>query len=162
MMESQNDNKKTITIERTFDLPVEKVWKAFSDSEYLKKWFSPKDFTTPSADVDFRVGGKYLSSMKGPDGKETWSTGTYKEIIHNRKIVYSDSFSDSNGNVVSASYYNMPGNWDDALKVSVEFEEENGKTRMKLTHEGLPQEAADDCKDGWQQCFDKIEPALKS
>jgi uncharacterized protein YndB with AHSA1/START domain len=100
--------------------------------------------------------------MKGPDGKETWSTGTYKEIIHNRKIVYSDSFSDSNGNVVSASYYNMPGNWDDALKVSVEFEEENGKTRMKLTHEGLPQEAADDCKDGWQQCFDKIEPALKS
>ena len=153
--------KKTITIERTFDMPVDKVWKAFSDSEQMKKWFSPKDFTTPSSSIDFREGGKYLNSMKGADGKETWSTGTFKEIIHNRKIVYSDSFSDSNGNIVSASYYNMPGNWDDALQVSVEFEEKDGRTKMKLTHEGLPNEAADDCKEGWQQCFDKLESNLK-
>ncbi len=158
-MESRG-GKKTIIIERTFDLPIDKVWKAFSDSEYLKKWFSPKDYTVPNSQIDFREGGKYLNSMKAPDGKETWSTGTFTEIVHHKRIVYSDSFSDSKGNVVPASYYNMSGDWGDTLIVTVEFEEVDGKTKMKLTHEGLPYEMAEDCKEGWNSCFDKLEKEI--
>lgn len=156
------EQKKTITIDRTFDLPLNTMWKAWTEEESFKKWFSPETYTTPSATIDFRVGGTYFFSMKAPDGKETWSTGTYKEIIPMKKIVYSDSFADAEGNIVNASYYNMPGDWDLALTVTVEFEETDGKTNMKLTHEGLPLEVAEDCKKGWQSCFDKLERAFKS
>ncbi len=155
------EKKETITINRTFDLPLETVWDAWSKSENLKKWMSPEGYTCPSSTVDFKEGGKYLNAMKGPDGKETWSTGTYEQIIKHKKIVQSDSFSDANGNVVSASYYNMPGDWDQALRISVEFEEVDGKTEMKLQHEGLPAEMADDCIKGWQSCFDKLEKNMK-
>lgn len=160
-MEKEKQQQKTITINRTFNLPVETVWKAWSEPETLKKWFSPEEYTCPSSTIDFKVGGKYLNSMKGPDGKEIWSTGTYKEIIAHKKIVHSDSFADSKGNIVSGSYYNMPGDWDKELKVTVEFEGVDGKTHMKLQHEGLPAEMADDCIKGWQSCFDKLEKNVK-
>lgn len=156
-MENSANNKQTIAINRTFDLPISTVWKAWSESESLKKWFSPERYTSPSSSIDFREGGRYHNSMKAPDGKETWSTGTFEEIVPNKKIVYSDSFADSKGNIVPASYYNMPGDWDDQLKVTVEFQENDGKTTMKLQHEGLPAEVAEDCEEGWQSFFDKLE-----
>lgn len=78
-----------------------------------------------------------------------------------KKIVNTDSFSDSEGNIVPPSYYNMPGDWEPELLITVEFEEVNGKTNMKLQHEGLPAEMIDDCKKGWQSSLDKIEINFK-
>ena len=51
----------------------------------------------------------------------------------------------------------MPGEWPKENLITVEFQEENGNTNMKLTHTGIPTEMADDCVKGWQQCFDKLE-----
>ena len=155
------EKQKTISIERTFNLPVTTVWKAWTESESYKKWASPKEYTSPSSSIDVKIGGKYLNSMKGPDGKEIWSTGTYKEIIPLKKIIYTDNFSDSKGNVVAASDYNMPGEWARENIVTVEFEEEDGKTNMKLQHTGLAVEIADECIKGWQSCFDKLESNFK-
>ena len=36
----------------------------------------------------------YLNCMRGPDGKEYWSTGVVKEFIPEKKLVITDSFSD--------------------------------------------------------------------
>lgn len=99
--------------------------------------------------------------MKGPDGKEIWSTGIYKEIIPYKKIVCTDSFADSNGKTVNASYYNMPGDWPNELLVTVKFEELHGKTHMHLLHEGLPLDQAENCIKGWQSMFDKLERVFK-
>lgn len=162
MIENQTSEKqKTITIKRTFNLPLSTVWKAWIDPESCKKWWAPEEFTCPSCTIDFKVGGNYLNSMKGPDGIEIWSTGTYKEIIPLKKIVSTDNFSDSKGNIVPASYYKMPGEWSSELLVTVEFEEVDGKTNMHLQHSGLPAEIADDCIKGWQSMFDKLEMTFK-
>ncbi len=76
---------KTITIERIFNAPVEKVWKAWTTPEMVKKWWGPKDFTAPSIKIDFREGGKYVYDMRGPKGSEfdrdMYSAGVYKEIV---------------------------------------------------------------------------------
>ncbi len=149
--------QNTLTISRTFNLPLGTVWKAWSDAEMMKKWWGPEEYTCPDCSNDFRVGGKFLASMQGKDGKKMWSTGTYKEILAMKRIVNTDSFSDSEGNIVSASNYDMPGEWNDELLVTFEFEEENGKTNLKLQHEGLPAEMMEDCRKGWQSSLDKIE-----
>lgn len=156
-----DEKQKTISINRTFNLPLATVWKAWTEPESFKKWCGPEGYTCPNCTIDFTVGGKYLNSMKGPDGIEIWSTGTYKEIIPFKKIVYSDSFADPKGNIVLASYYKMPGEWDLNLMVTVEFEEVDGKTNMKMQHVGLPVEMSDDCIKGWQSSFDKIESNFK-
>lgn len=153
-----NENKpEAIAITRTFNAPVESLWKMFSVEEEYKKWWGPKGFTCPTAHIDFRVGGKYLSLMKAPDGKEFWSTGTYKEIIPDVRIVCTDSFSDKEGNIIPASTYGMLGDWPEEMLVNINFEEVGGKTKLILTHEGLPEEARKDCEDGWNQSLDKIE-----
>jgi uncharacterized protein YndB with AHSA1/START domain len=99
--------------------------------------------------------------MRSQDGTEFWSTGVYKEIIPDKKIVCTDSFSDDKGNVIPASELNMPGDWPMELLVTVTFEERDGKTKMNLQQVGIPPEMYDDCIKGWEQSFDKLEENIK-
>lgn len=153
--------KSDLVIHRVFQLPVNRVWTALTEAEEFKKWWGPKGFTCPSSKMEARVGGKYLNCMQGPDGKKYWSTGTVKELIQEKKLVVTDSFSDENGNIRSASEYGMPGNWPRELLITFELEEADGATKLVLTHEGIPDEAYDDCKQGWNESFDKLEENIK-
>ena len=156
-----------LVISRVFNAPKEMLWKYWSDPKLFKKWHGPKIFTCPVSQIDFRVGGKYLHCMKGTEGdfkgKEFWSTGTYIEIIPFKKIVATDSFADKNGRVVPATYYGME-DFPTEMKVTVEFEEQNGKTKMTLRHVGIKQiddRMREDMAQGWNESFDKIVAALK-
>ena len=149
----QND----IVINKVFNLPVSVVWLAWTDAEYFKKWWGPRGFTCPSSKMEARVGGKYLNCMRGPDGKEYWSTGVVKELIPERKLVVTDSFSDEKGNIKPASEYGMPGDWPKELLITVYLEEADGATKMKLKHQGIPAEMREDCIKGWNESFDKLE-----
>ena len=149
--------KKNIIIDRVFNLPVSKLWQAWTEPESLKKWFGPKDYTCPYCSIDLKAGGKYLNCMRSLNGEEIWSTGIYQEIIPDKKLVYTDSFSDDKGNVIPASDLNMPGDWPLECQVTVTFEETGGKTTMHLQHEGIPAAMHEQCIIGWNQCFDKIE-----
>ena len=153
--------QKDIVINRVFDLPISKVWQAWTDAETFKKWWGPKDFTCPSSKMEARVGGKYLNCMRGPDGKEYWSTGVVKEFVPERKLVVTDNFSDEKGNIKPASEYGMAGDWPKELLITVYLEEADGATKMKLRHEGIPDEMRDDCIQGWNESLDKLENNIK-
>ncbi|MDB4978375.1 MAG: ATPase [Candidatus Peribacteria bacterium] len=156
---------KTLHITRIFNAPRETVWKAFTESEQIMKWWGPKDFTSPSARVDLRVGGTYLFCMHGPAGtqfdKDMWSTGTYKEIIPLEKIVATDNFSDEHGTIISPEDYGMPGEWPEQMIVTFVFEDAGkGKTKLTLTHTGHPEEMAHLAEAGWNQSLDKFAAIL--
>ena len=150
-----------IVIHRVFNLPVSKVWRALTEAEQFKKWWGPQGFTCPYSIMEARVGGKYLSCMRGPDGKEFWSTGVVKEFIPEKKLVVTDSFSDEKGNIKPASEYGMPGDWPKALLITFELDEADGATKLRLQHEGIPEEMHDDCVKGWNESFDKLEENIK-
>jgi len=152
-----DNNSQGLIIERIFDAPRQQVWKAWTDPEQVKRWWGPKDFTAPFAELDLRVGGKYLFLMRSPEGKDYWSTGTYREIVPMEKIVATDSFSDEKGNVVPASNYGMTGDWPLELIVTVTFEDQDKKTKMTLNHVGFPPgEPREMAYEGWNQSFDKL------
>jgi len=147
---------RDLTITRIFDAPLERVWQAWTDPEQLKRWWGPQDFTAPVIQLDLRVGGKYLFCMRGPDGKDYWSTGTIQEIVPLERLVFTDSFADEKGNIVPASYYGM-SNIPEVLKVTVTFERLPGKTKMTLVHAGFPpSEDREMAGLGWNQSFDKM------
>jgi uncharacterized protein YndB with AHSA1/START domain len=126
------------------------------------RWWGPRGFTSPVARIDLRVGGKYLLAMRSPEGKDFWSTGTYKEIVPMERIVATDSFSDEKGNIVPASYYGMMGEFPLELKVTTTFTEEKGSTKLVLRHEGMPPgEHTEMAKAGWNESFDKLAIVLE-
>jgi PhnB protein len=93
----------TVHVERAFYAPVERVWKLWNDPESMKQWWGPKNYTAPVITNDLRVGGVFLLSMRSPKGEMFWNTGTYKEIVMNKKIVSTLSFSDENGKAVTGA-----------------------------------------------------------
>jgi uncharacterized protein YndB with AHSA1/START domain len=154
-------NNNSLTITRVFDAPRERIWQHWTESDQFICWCGPKDFTTPYTNMDLRVGGKYLICMRGPDGKDYWSTGTYIEISEPNRIVYSDSFADEQGNVVPASYYGVITDMPVELEVEVTFEDIQGKTKMTLNHYGMPdREMREMTKAGWNESFDKLAECL--
>ncbi|MBI5323790.1 MAG: SRPBCC domain-containing protein [Ignavibacteriae bacterium] len=156
------EKNKELTIIRIFDAPRELVWKAWTEPEHFKKWLGPKNFTCPFCKIDLKVGGRYLSCMRSPEGTNFWITGEFREIIPLKRLVYTDNFADENGNEIPASQYGMPGDWSSELIVTVTFEDINGKTRLTLNHTGIPEgELSEQTTSGWNEMFDKLADILK-
>ena len=55
--------KKRITIERTFDAPVEDVWELWTTKDGIESWWGPEGFTTTVHKIDVRVGGELQYAM---------------------------------------------------------------------------------------------------
>src|SRR5258708_19834752 len=62
------NNKKELTIIRTFDAPREVVWKAWTNPGMLKQWWGPDNVTIPECKVDLRVGGEFYIVMEAGEG----------------------------------------------------------------------------------------------
>jgi len=138
------------------------VWKAWTDPERMKKWLGPKGFTSPVCKIDLRVGGRYLNSMRSPEGRDFWSTGIYREILMPERLVMTDSFADSEGNVVPATYYGLSADFPLELKVTVTFEEHDGGTKLTLKHAGIPAgEMREQTEAGWNESLDKLAENLE-
>ena len=149
--------ERDLIITRVFDAPRELGWKVWTEPAHLMRWWGPKGFTTPVCKIDFRVGGEYLNCMRSPEGQDFWSKGVFREIVPHERLVMTDSFADSEGNVVPASHYGMSGDWPLEMLITVTFEDHSGKTKLTLMHTGLPAgENRDMAGAGWNESFDKL------
>ena len=152
---------KDLVITRFLNAPPEKVWKAWTEPEEVKKWWGPAPFTAPSIRIDLRVGGRYRFCMRSPEGKDFWSTGVFREIVPNERLVYTDSFADAKGRVVPATHYGLSGDVPLEMRVTVTFERHGGKTKLTLRHAGLPAgEMSRLTGAGWNSSLDKLAEGL--
>lgn len=79
-----------ITIEVSLNLPIEKVWDAWTKPEHITNWnFASEDWHCPRAENDVRTGGKFSSRMEAKDGSMGFDfAGTYDEVIEHELITY--------------------------------------------------------------------------
>jgi uncharacterized protein YndB with AHSA1/START domain len=153
---------RELVIERIFDAPRELVWKAWTEPERLMRWWGPTGYSCPVAKIDLRVGGKYLFCMRTPEGQDTWSGGTYQEIVPMERIVATDHFADEHGNVVPGSRYGMPEDFPLEMVVTVTFEDLGEKTKLTLRHAGFPEgDMPGMAAEGWNQSLDKLAESLR-
>jgi uncharacterized protein YndB with AHSA1/START domain len=82
----------TLTIERTFAAPVERVWRAWSDRDIMANWWGLPGMEVLMAKHDFQEGGEWRYIMPMPDGSEFVSEGEYQEIQDGSRILTSASF----------------------------------------------------------------------
>ncbi len=160
MSDSANSND-AVVIERVFDAPVNLIWQMWTKPEYFKQWYGPKGFTIPVADMELRVGAQRLICMASPDGSmKMWTIGEYTEIVPGKRLVYTESPADENGNVVSPSSMGMPEGYPTTTEVTVLLEDLGGRTKMVMTHAGMP--ANSGAGGGWMQAFDKLADHIES
>jgi uncharacterized protein YndB with AHSA1/START domain len=153
---------KEFTISRIVDAPLDRVWKAWTDANQLKKWWGPKGFEIVSTKVDLRPGGMFHYHLRSPDGQDMWGRFIYREIVPQKRLVFVVSFSDEAGGV---SRHPLHQEWPLTILSTVTFAEENRKTT--LTVKWIPvdatdaerktfEEGRDSMKAGWTGTFDRL------
>lgn len=161
MISKVEDN--VLVLERVFDAPRELVFKALSEAEHLKRWFGPKGWPLTVCNIDFRPGGVWHFCMKCIDesqeyyGQESWGKAVYHEIVEPERIVYVDSFSDAEGNIVEG----MP-----ETLITMTFVEHEGKTKLISHAQYASAEALKTVMDmgmlqGITETWDKLEQFLE-
>jgi uncharacterized protein YndB with AHSA1/START domain len=150
-------SRDAVVIERSFDAPVGLMWQMWTDPEHFKAWYGPDGATIPHAKMDLRVGGTRLVCMEmhTPAGPmHMWFTGEYREVVENKRLVYTEAMSDENGNVLSASDTGMPAGHPTATEVRIELEDLGGRTKIVITHIGIPADSPGAA--GWAMALDKL------
>jgi uncharacterized protein YndB with AHSA1/START domain len=165
---ARNEEPMTLNMvtSRVFDASVEQVWKAWSDSELVKQWWGPTGFTSPFANMDFRVGGTSLVCMRAPQeygGFDMYNTWTYTRIVPQDLIEFVQHFTDKDGNKIDPSSMGVPPDVPAEVPHRIVFKSlDAGKTEIHITEYGYNSEATvNQSKMGMDQCLDKMAAILK-
>jgi uncharacterized protein YndB with AHSA1/START domain len=150
-------SQDAVVIEHTFDAPRDLIWRMWTEPEHFKAWYGPEGATIPVARMDVRVGGGRLICMaiETPGGPmRMWFTGEYREVVKDERLVYTESMSDENGNILPPSDMGMPAGHPTTTEVTVELEDADGHTKMVMTHAGIPANSPGAA--GWVVALDKL------
>ena len=132
-----------LIVSRDIPAPIEAAWKSWTEPDRVLRWWGPNGFTCTVAELDVRVGGRFRIVFGGPDGKMHECAGTYKEVVPNKKLVFTWSWPNSTPERISV--------------VTIEFRVAGKGTDLLFKHEQLFDEAArDGHKRGWTGALDKL------
>ena len=157
-MTDTNGSQNSVVIERNFDAPVELIWQMWTVPEHFAAWYGPDGATIPVAEMDLRVGGRRRVRMdvQTPRGvMQMWFTGEYVEVVEPSRLVFTEGICDETGNLLS-----MPDGHPTMTEVRVQFEDLGGRTRVVLTHIGIPEGSPGAA--GWTMAFEKLVQYLGS
>jgi uncharacterized protein YndB with AHSA1/START domain len=146
--ESTGDDKGEVRLERTIQASAEELFDAWTDAEILKLWWhAERDWETPFAAVDPRVGGRVRITMRNPaDGTEYGGAGEYTIFERPRRLAFTWTWDDDEQRRLQL--------------IEVDFIESSGETLIVVTHRGLPKQEAGDYREGWTASLDNLEDAL--
>jgi uncharacterized protein YndB with AHSA1/START domain len=151
-----------LVIERVFDAPRERVFDVFTQPEHLRKWWGPKQVSTPIAEWEARPGGKIFLGQRGPDGSMHYNAGVVREIERPSRVVFTMYFADADRRrVAPPSGTGLPATWDDEIVTLVTFSAEGRRTRMTIRSlSGFTAEWGKLARLGWAEALDKLGDAI--
>jgi uncharacterized protein YndB with AHSA1/START domain len=85
------DPQRDLCLERLVEIPPRLVWRAWTEPEYLKAWFTPFPWTTIEAEIDLRPGGIFRTVMRSPEGRNFDNAGCYLEVVANERLVWTSA-----------------------------------------------------------------------
>ena len=160
-----NSEKRDVVITRLFDAPIERVWRAWTDPEYVMRWWGPTGFTSPTCKIDFREGGKFVFHMRAPKdfqgGQDFYTAGVYKKIVPLKLIEFSQGLADKDGNRIDPTTMGMPADFPKEIPSALTFKRVGDKTELTATEYGWTVGQMRDMSEaGLNQCLDKLAEVL--
>ena len=139
MSTSVTAEPREITITRVFDVPRERVWRAWTEPAEIARWWGKRGWSTPpeSVTLDVRPGGVFrLNSINDEDGREMPLDTVFGEIVEPERLVFG------------------------AATVTL-TDLGDGRTEMRFSQHGvMPPEAYERAGSGWGVFFDRIDERL--
>ena len=81
--------RPSLRIERDYDVPPEKVWRAWTDPKALIAWFGTGEpGSVTLAEVDARMGGQFRLEFHTPDGEQHSVSGFYLHVVPPRRLQF--------------------------------------------------------------------------
>ena len=120
----------TFAITRTYPVPPDRVFAAWSSQDAKARWFGEPGVEHPTLELDFRVGGTETNRGGPPDGPVFTYEATYKDIVPAERIVYGYTM-DADGTLISVSVS------------TVEFAAAPAGTTLTYTEQGVFLDGAD-------------------
>lgn len=152
---------KDRVVTRTFDAVIDRVWRAWSDGEEVKRWWGPTGFTCPVAQMDFREGGTSLVCMRAPTafgGQDMYNTWAYTKIAPKERIEFILDWADGEGNRVDPVTMGLPPTMPRDVRHVITFKALScNKTELIVTGYGYTSDQHFDLsRAGLEQCLDKM------
>lgn len=140
--------KPSLTLTRRLAAAPEKVYAAWTDPPQMMRWWGMVGGKTLRAETDLRVGGRFHVGFRNPDGVEHNVSGRYRELVPNRKLVFTWAWRSTpeRESVVTVAL------------APVTLETGTPGTLLTLTHEQFFDDAARDAhRGGWIKVLDSLE-----
>lgn len=80
-----------LVLTRVIDAPPALIWKAWTEPEHLKQWWTPAPWTTVECEMDLRPGGVFRTVMRSPEGEDFPHVGCFLELVENERIVWTNA-----------------------------------------------------------------------
>jgi uncharacterized protein YndB with AHSA1/START domain len=150
MEQARLAEKPSLSLRRRYPVSPEKVWRAWTDPQALRKWWGP-DANEPvsAAELDVRVGGRFRIIFGGPQGNENECAGVYKEVVPYRKLVFTWTWPRTTPERESL--------------VTIVFKAVDNGTELDFRHEQFfDEKVRDGHREGWSASFEKLARFLHS
>jgi uncharacterized protein YndB with AHSA1/START domain len=119
---SRSAEHGTFTLSRTYPVPPERVFAAWSSQESKARWFGAPG--APGYELDFRVGGAEINRGGPPGGPIFTYEAIYRDIVPDERIVYGYTM-EADGTLISVSV------------TTVEFTPAASGTILTITEQGV-------------------------
>lgn len=149
MEQARLAERPALILERRFPVAPEKVWRAWTDPQALKRWFGPGGPQPVAlAELDVRVGGRFRIVFGGPQGTEHEVQGVYREVVPPRRLVFTWTWPRTTPERESV--------------VTIELRAAGGGTDMLFTHaQHFDGAVRDGHRRGWTETFVKLDAFLR-
>lgn len=131
----------SVTIVRRIKASPAKVYAAITEPKLMLQWWGPDAGPTLKAEADVRPGGRLSVVFRLLDGSEHNPTGVYREVVPERKLVFT---------------WEWPGMPERESLVTFLLKPFDGGTELTLIHEHLPEDARESHEKGWSGLLDKL------
>lgn len=139
----------SLHLEKVLRAEPEGVFAACVEPSKLAEWWGPDGFTSPSVELDVRVGGRFRITMQPPDGDVFHLSGQFREIERPRRLVYTFEWEE-------------PDPDDRQTIVTLSFVDHREGTMLVLDQGPFATEARRALHEaGWTETLERLEQSLR-
>ncbi len=130
----------SVTVTKVIDADRQTIFEALTDADIMERWFyAGPDGWSATVVCTPEVGQSFQVEMHGPEATYA-HVGFFKEIIENRKLVFS-----------------WNSQYVENTTVTITLAEVDGGTEVKLVHELIPsEEEAENHRNGWTSILERL------